>query len=177
MQEIELKFLNIDIEKTRDDLRKIGAQQVFGSTLFKETYYELPGVENPKCSTIRIRVEGDKIFLNAKSRFKESAFRSVDEYEIPLNDFETGHAFLEVCGFEVVRRREKIREEWVKGDVVVEIDQYPRMAPYMEIEAESEEGLSDFMKLLGLDLTAGTNKTASDVISDAGLDPKNLLFD
>src|SRR5690606_7229751 len=99
-----------------------------------------------------------------------------NELEINVSDFETTLRLLETLGFKVFRRREKIREEWKLGTVKVEIDEYPRMLPYIEVEGQTRAAVDRFMKKMGISLEHASNATATEIVRGAGLDPDNLVF-
>ncbi len=50
------------------------------------------------------------------------------------------------------------------------------MQPYIEIEASNKKHAIEFLKKIGFDITYTTNKTATEVIRHAGLNPDNLVF-
>jgi adenylate cyclase class 2 len=174
-KEIEVKVLNIDPVKLRKNLKKMGAVQVFPPTLFREIYWESPAEERIY-SSFRLRLEGKKSFLTLKIKKEDRHFEVRDEFEVEVGDFSMALKILELAGFKIFREREKRREEYRIGTIKVEIDEYPKMRPYMEIEASSKKDALTFLKQLGFPLKYTTNRTATEVIQDAGLDPNRLLF-
>ncbi|OGZ69226.1 MAG: hypothetical protein A3D44_00875 [Candidatus Staskawiczbacteria bacterium RIFCSPHIGHO2_02_FULL_42_22] len=61
-------------------------------------------------------------------------------------------------------------------DWYFDIDQYPNVPPYLEIEGKSEEHLREGMKLLGLDNNRTSNKGERILIKEMGLDWYNMKF-
>lgn len=174
-KEIEVKILNIDQKKLKKSLKELGARRVFGRTLFHEIYLESPSKER-RYSSFRLRSEGKKNFLTLKLKKDDLAFEIRDEFEMEIKDFEIALKILQLAGFKVFRQREKLREEYVLENVKIEIDEYPMMMPYMEIEAPSKKIMKNFLKKFNFSFKYTTNRTATEIIQNAGLNPDNLLF-
>lgn len=175
-REVEVKVLNVDQKKLRKNLKKMGAKRVFSPTLFQEIYWESPAEERVY-SSFRLRSEGKKSFLTLKLKKEDREFEIRDEFEVEVADFQMIAKILQLAGLKIFRRREKLREEYLVGNIKVEIDEYPRMMPYMEIEATSKLAVRNFLEELGFPLRYSTKRTATEIIRDAGLNPDNLLFD
>ncbi len=171
-KEVELKILNINPTKTRKILRALGAKKTMPSTLLRELYFR----GNGNFSSLRLRSEGKKQYLTLKTKQEDKKFNIRMEHQIEVSDFDMTKKILELLGYTVFRQREKLREHYELPKVHIEIDQYPHMMPYMEIEAPSKKIAEDFIKKFGFPLSLTTNKTASEIIQDAGLNPDNLCF-
>lgn len=174
-REVEVKVLNIDPVKLRRSLRKFGAVRVFPPTVFREIYWESPSEER-KYSSFRLRSEGKKTFLTLKMKKEDQHFEIRDEFEVEVGSFSMTVKILELAGFKIFREREKRREEYRIGAIKIEIDEYPKMKPYMEIEACTKKDILALLKQLGFPLKHTTNRTATEIIRDAGLDPEHLVF-
>ena len=174
-KEVEIKILNIDPRKLRVSLKKLRGVQVLKRTFMREFYFESPTKER-LYSSFRLRAEGQKSFLTLKLKKEDKKFSIRNEYEVEVSDFKTARSILELAGFKVFRKREKKRESYRVGHVRIEIDEYPKMRPYMEIEASSKEKIEKFLKKMGFNLEHATKKAATEVIRDAGLNPDNLTF-
>lgn len=175
-KEIELKILNIDRKKFIASLKKVGAKQILKPTLMCEVYLDSPAQERVY-SSFRLRDEGKRIFLTLKLKKEDKKFQIRDEFEVEVSDFDTTKKILELAGFKIFRQREKLREEYRLGKIKIEIDEYPKMKPYTEIEAPSKDELERFLKKLEFPIKYTTNKTATEILKDAGLNPDNLLFE
>jgi adenylate cyclase class 2 len=174
-KEIEIKILNVDRKKVTALLRKLGGRQVMRPTLMREVYWESPAPER-RYSSFRLRSEGKETRLTLKLKKDDRDFLVRDEYETAVGDFGAAWQILELVGFKVFRQREKIREEYRVGRVKVEIDEYPRMRPYLEIEAHSKKDAESLLKKLGFSLDLASSETATEIIKRAGLNPDSLLF-
>lgn len=174
-REVEVKILNIDPKKLRRSLKKLGATQVFKPTIFREIYWKSP-LQKWIYSSFRLRSEGKRNFLTLKIKKDDKHFEIRDEFEIEVGDFSTTIKILELAGFKIFRQREKRREEYKIGNIKIEIDEYPLMKPYMEIEASNKKEAEGFLKELGFPLEYTTNRTATEIIRDSGLNPDQLFF-
>jgi adenylate cyclase class IV len=99
--EIEAKFLNIDVEKTRAKLQEIGAILEYPERLMKRTTYDLKNKSLRKEKAwVRVRDEGSgKITLSYKKLVDRSIY-GTKEITVDVSSFETICNFLEACGFE-----------------------------------------------------------------------------
>ncbi|MCX6784523.1 MAG: CYTH domain-containing protein [Candidatus Komeilibacteria bacterium] len=177
-KEVEIKILNIDKKKIKSLLKKSGAKQILKPNLMKEMYLESPAHER-LYSAFRLRSEGKKNFLTLKLKkgTRESKkFQVRDELEVEIGDFNTAKKIIQLAGFKIFRKREKIREKYKLNKSEIEIDEYPKMKPYLEIETSSAKEMSYLIKILGISLKYATNKTATEIIRGAGLNPDNLFF-
>jgi len=174
-KEIEVKILNIDKASIGKTLKKLGAIKILKPTLMRELYWE-SSAKKRLYSSFRLRSEGNDNFLTIKLKKEDNNFEIRDEFEVAVGDFGKTKKILELAGFKVFRQREKVREEYKLGKTKIEIDQYPNMNPYLEIEGSSKKEVEKFLKKLGFSLKYTTNRTATEVIRDAGLDPNFLFF-
>lgn len=147
-QELEAKFIDVDKEKLQRQLLELGAEKIFSERLLRRCVYNLP-VEK-KGAWARVRDEGDKVTMTYK-RFTEARIDGVEEVELTVNDFDTARAFLKSLGLtekayqETKRMRYKIAED----DVEFDIDTWPGLSPWLEIEGTSAEIVKKYAKLLG----------------------------
>src|SRR5690606_29061918 len=89
--EIEVKFINIDIDKMRERLKSIGAELEQPMRLMRRALIEEPH-HRADNSFLRIRDEGDKTTLTLKRKTKpdnETTIDSTHELETTVGDFDT----------------------------------------------------------------------------------------
>jgi adenylate cyclase class 2 len=83
----------------------------------------------------------------------------------------------EELGLEKYAHQEKDRTTFTFKDWQFDIDQYPKMPPFMEIEGKSEEHLKEAMQLLGLENNRTYAKGERTLIQEVfGLDWYNMKF-
>ena len=156
MEEIEVKFLNIDPEKIEEKLKDIGAEKVF-EKIYKRKVFDYPDLRFDKREAwIRLRDEGDKITLTFKQRIGVKTHdgtindKSMEETQIEVNDFEKTAKFLTKIGFIEKFLEENKRIRYQLDDIEFDIDFWPQLEPYLEIEAPSWEKVDEAIKLLDL---------------------------
>lgn len=178
MKEIEVKILNVDLQGIKKAFKTLGAKSVLKPTLFEEWYFEIPGVKEKerKFYSLRLRAEGKKNILTAKLQKEDQRYHVNEEVEIEVSDIKRTRTLLILLGFHVFRQREKIRETYQFESVKIVIDKYPGIRPYIEIESLKKGAILSFIQKLGYSAKDTTNKTATEVIKEAGLNPDRLFF-
>ncbi len=157
MEEIEVKFLNIDPVKIEKKLRDIGAEKV-GDFSYRRRVFDYPDWRlDKKGSWLRLRDEGDRVTLSFKQRLGMAGKGSdgndsgMEETEIIVNDFVTTAQLILKLGFIEKHYAENKRTRWVKDGVEFDIDTYPALEPYLEIEALTWTKIDEAIAWLGLD--------------------------
>lgn len=151
--EIEVKFVDVDIDDVRQRLRSNGAHLEHAMRAMRRAL-----IEEPQHSAgnmfIRIRDEGDKTTLCLKKKLKsleESTIDSTYEIETTVGDFDTAIELFKVAGWDYTTYQESKRETWMMDSVEVVIDEWPWINPYIEIEGESEDAVRSAAQKLGFD--------------------------
>lgn len=151
--ELEVKFLDVDIDDMRVRLKKAGATLEQPMRLMKRALIEEPHHYSNN-SFIRIRDEGDKITLTLKRRHQRDNATTIDntsEIEVEVSDFDATVELFKEAGWEYKTFQESKRETWKLGDVEVVIDEWPWTKPYIEIEGKTEDDVKVVAKMLGFD--------------------------
>jgi adenylate cyclase class 2 len=149
--EIEVKFLDIDIDDIRARLGEVGAVLEQPMRLMRRVLIE---EEHHKAnrSFIRIRDEGDKTTLTFKRRAlpdEATTINSTSELETTVGDFDTTVEIFAEAGWEYITFQESKRETWKLGSVEIVIDEWPWLKPMIEIEASSEQDVQATAEKLG----------------------------
>ncbi len=181
-EEIEAKFLNININDIEQKLKETGATKV-GEYFQKWTTFDYPDWRLDKEGAwIRLRDEGNgEISLSFKkrlgmiSREGNTNDQGMQEIEIKVNDFEKTSLIFKAMGFAVKHYAEKKRIRWAKQDVEFDIDIYPELEPYIEIETTSWEKIESEAKLIGLNYEDKKIFSANQVYAMKGIDVGKLL--
>jgi adenylate cyclase class 2 len=147
--EIEAKFTNIDKEKIREKLKSVGAVLIAEERLMRRRNFDNPYLEK-KRAWVRVRDEGDKIVLSYKE-LQSQTLHGMKELLIEVNDFDKMSELLNSIGITAKNYQETFRESWILGKAQIDIDTWPWIRPFIEIEGESEEAVKGAAKLLDLD--------------------------
>ena len=155
MEEIEVKFLNIDPDLIENRLKEIGAKKIF-ERFYKRKAFDYPDLKLDKAGAwIRLRDEGDKITLAFKQRIgmaadAKSNDKGMEEIEVEVDDFEKTANLLLKAGFIEKHYAENKRIRYQLDDIEFDIDFFPQIEPYLEIEAPSWERINEAISLLKL---------------------------
>lgn len=156
--EIEAKFLHVDHDQIRKRLRAAGASCAQTMRLMRRKNYDYPDgrLSSSFNGWVRVRDEGDKITLSYK-QLNDRTLLGTKEVSLTVDSFEAADAFLRSIGLEVNSYQETKRESWVLGDVQVELDEWPWIDPFIEIEGPNEAAVHEVATRLGFDVTAAVH--------------------
>ena len=155
--EIETKVLEVDKARIMERLLAVGAEKTQETRLAVD-WYRLKGVKegnDPWFLRVRSNSEGShEVTWKATSEIigisrKHKEINFLIEEPEKLSDL-----FLEI-GLEKYAHQEKNRLSFSLKKYNFDIDTYPGMPPYLEIESDSEESIKKAIELLGLE----NNKT------------------
>ena len=101
---------------------------------------------------IRLRETNGKVTLTIKhiSGLTNDGLQNVKETEIEVPSLEVGNQLLEELGLAYRNYQEKRRITYLVDGIEVDIDFWPMIPPYMEIEAETKEEIDAIIKKLDL---------------------------
>lgn len=152
-KEIEVRFLEINKDELAAKLHELGAVD-HGEDLLDERVIFDKDLEWQKAAKfMRLRTKGGKTTLAYKDR-RDPHQPSVDgteEIEFDVSDPELAQALLSRLGYELFRYQQKKRHSFSLGTVHVDIDTWPKIPTYVELEGESEDDLKTAAAALGLD--------------------------
>ena len=164
--EYEAKVLDVDPgAKHREILDKGGAP--IGAYEQRRYVYDITPGDHTKW--IRLRDDGDKVTLTVK-QIAHDGIDGTHEEEVEVDDFEATNALLELMGFKAKAYQENRRESYVLDGARLEVDQWPLIPPYMEIEAESKEEVERIASLLGYSEDQLTGENTTKVYARYGID-------
>ncbi len=138
--------------KLRKQLKKLGAKLIFKERKYIRKTFDLPkGVEIDEEGSkwIRLRTDGTTATLTLK--ISTSKINNIKEIDILVDDFEKASEFLKMTGFTQRNLQENFRERWTLNGVEIDIDTWPLIDPYVEIEGHNEDEVKKTFKLLKFD--------------------------
>jgi len=128
MEEIEVKFLNIDPKETEKKLKEAGAEKVFDK-VYRRKVFDYPDLRlNDRGAYLRLRDEGDKITLTFKQRLGVKSHdgktndEGMEEIEIKVSDFEKTAELLTKMGLKEKFYEENRRIRHQLDDIEFDID-------------------------------------------------------
>ncbi|MEN8809653.1 MAG: class IV adenylate cyclase [Desulfobacterales bacterium] len=148
--EIEVKF---HWQDTTNLQREIAATGAVSRGRFFETNYRFDDSNDSllkNASLLRLRHDDcARLTFKAKPRQTDTQFKTYQEYEVIVSDFETMTRILERLGYRRRQVYEKWRETFVLDDTLLCIDTMP-FGNFLEIEG-TREAITQFAARLGFD--------------------------
>lgn len=181
MQEREVKFLGIDVADVERRLADIGAKMM-GEYFQRWIVFDYADRRlDAERAWVRLRNEGDgkttpsfKQRLGVKAGDGSVNDEGMEEIETEVSDFDaTAQLFLKI-GLVEKHRGEKKRRRWTHDGIVFDIDTYPELVPYLEIEADTWEQVDQGIGLLELDPDEKRIFSATQVYAMSGVDTGKL---
>jgi adenylate cyclase class 2 len=167
--EIEAKWLDINKDKFRKILKESGATLVTSERSMTRKVFDFPDKQLYSIGGwVRVRNEGNIVTMSYK-QLNNRTVTGTKEAMVIVNDFNAACSFLKSIGLESKSTQETRRESWKLGNNEIEIDTWPWIPSFVEIESSSEIELSKTAQLLGLDFKLalyGSVETAYQAIYD-----------
>lgn len=137
--EREIKFPGAELEKLRERLLDLEAERV-GPPAFEDNWILDRGSELIDSGRIlRLRTDGGRARLTFKGPMRlEGNVKVREEREIEISAADEAMKLFENLGYQVVRRYQKVREEWHLGGVTIALDHTP-IGDFAEFEGDGAE--------------------------------------
>lgn len=155
-EEIEVVFLEVDKIILEKKLLSLGVKKV-NEFFYKHSSFDFPDYRLDKDNSwIRLRDEGDDVILAFKKRLGVTSQdgstndEGMEEIEVRVDDYNQTKIFLGKLGLIEKHEAEKRRTRWKKENIIFDIDTWPEIPTYLEIEAPSWDKIDDAIKLLEL---------------------------
>lgn len=179
MHEIETKVLGVDVEKVKQKLNSLGAREIKSTRLFVDWYCVPEAKEGDHPWYLRVRKTSDgKSEITWKSLAKHVGnTRQSQEINIDVSDFEKAKSLLEAIGLVHYAHQEKDRTTFTYQKWNFDLDKYPKMPAYLEIEGNSEEHVKEAIKILELESHEAISEGETKLIREKyGLDWNDMRF-
>lgn len=166
MKELELKFLEIDKVAIVKKLETVGARLLVDGVL-KTVYFDTPDGKIKKANELlRLRTFGDKLELCFKENMKiEDGCKVYDETEVYVSDFDPMVKILEYLGYFPAISYEKKRTEYILADgTKFEIDEFPGVPVFVEVEAVSSRRIEEIAATFDLNKYEKTHLTGEELL-------------
>lgn len=182
-QEVECKFLDVEVSALTARLNALGAKKLF-TELFRRSVFDFPGWPlDTKGACLRVRDEGSRVTASYKQRLgvkTEGNDDGMREVEIVVDDFDHACELFRSLGMESKFYEENRRTQYLLDGVEVCIDEWPLIPPYVELEGTSWEALETLAQKLGFDWEERKIYSTNQIYDQYGFkeqDYKILTFD
>lgn len=162
--EYEVRVLEIDKEQIEKRLKELGAEFKWDKIQRRYVYDFIPRIDG---KWIRLRTNGEKTTLTIKN-LVSSKIDGTQELEVEVDNFERCHLILKELGYEPKGYQENRRIQYMLNGVEVDIDFWPLIPTYIEIEGPSEEAVYKTLEALGFDKSAAVTRDVEGVYLDYG---------
>lgn len=172
--EYEVKVLEIDHNKMVEKLERLGAIKKIDALQEGYIYDVIPKNDH---QWLRLRTNGEKNTLTLKS-LQAKTIDGMKEIEIEVSDFYETHKLLENIGFHNKGFQQNKRVQYILDGVEIDLDHWPLIPEYMEIEGDSEESVDKMLELLDVDKEKIVTLDVTSIYKHYGFEePDNLSFD
>lgn len=138
--EYEAKILDIEVEGFTGRIRSIGGEAV------------------------------DSRIMRRYKHIKHDGIDGTEEYEVEVDSFEETHELLGTLGFTAKAYQENLRNSFELDGARLELDVWPRIPAYLEIEASSKAEVIRIARLLGYTEDQLTGENTTKVYARYGID-------
>lgn len=142
MNEIEVKILEINKEELISKLENLWAIKTFEWDIENEFY------ENSDWKRIRLRKIWWKNIMTFKVKQESENMKSNMEYEVEFVEYETFKIILENIWFKFYAKTYKKRISYHLWDITFDIDDFPGIPTFVEVEAQNEQDVKKWIELL-----------------------------
>lgn len=118
----------------------------------------------------------EKTTLTIKHILKDnnSNIQQMQETEIEVSSFEETNELLEKLGFSYRSYQEKRREKYILNEHEIDIDTWPKLSPYIEIEGKDKNDIENILSILGYSFKDTISCTVDEIYKKIGLDVNNM---
>ena len=158
------------------DILKLNKKEiikVLNDKIFKESIKKLK--INPN-KWIRLRKSNKKVELTSKHIIEKSSkkFQEVHEVEFSVSDFNEANKFLESIGICKRSYQEKRRYSYTYKDAEIEVDIWPMIDPYLEIECDNDYTIKEIIDLLELNDKKIVSINTEELYKNIGIDINSI---
>lgn len=168
--EYEVRILEIDHEDVIKRLEALGAEFIFDS-MQKRYVYDVKPVQPNKWIRLRQNQDGTTLTI------KDLSAKTIDgtkEIEIKVDDFDTTNELLEELGYFNRGFQENRRVQYRLDGVEIDLDKWPLIPEYLEIEGHNEEEVYRTVERLGFSKDDIVTLDVSSIYTHYGYDGESL---
>ena len=169
--EYEVRILNVDKDLIIERLSSLHASYEWDRIQKRYVYDFIPKQDS---KWIRLRTNGDVTTLTIKN-LVSSTIDGTQELEVVVSDFDRCNLILKELGYEAKGYQENRRIQYNLNGVEIDIDSWPMIPTYLEIEGASEEAVYNAVKALGFSLDDCTTRDVDGIYRDYGINLENIF--
>ncbi len=164
--EYEARFLEIDKSALVEKLRSFGAEDQ-GEILLKETiFYDVAGTWQENGRLVRVRTKNNDETTVTFKHHRSQAIDGALEVEFHADNAASVEEFLAQINLAPSRWQEKMRHTFILDGVTIDIDTWPQIPTYVEIEGESEHAIQQTTLKLGFNWQDAVYEDARNILEN-----------
>jgi len=144
--EIEATFVEINKDELRAKLKNAGAKLIKPETLMRRIVFAVG-----EHDFTRVRDEGNRVVLTYKNHFSDT-LTGTEEINVEVSNYEDTIAILKASGLRAKSDEDSYRETWELDGVEIDLDTWPWIPSYVEIEGPTVESVETVSQQLGFDM-------------------------
>ena len=157
--EYEVRFLEIDKNEILKKLKVLKAKEMGDWFQIRKTY----DLINPQPNSwIRLRTNGTKTTLTIKE-INSAKIDGTKESEVVVDNFNEMDNILTKIGLKARNYQENRRHQFNYKGTEIDIDTWPLIPTYLEIEGQNENIIKEVCSDLGLDYNESTTMDVTDI--------------
>lgn len=158
------ELLSLEISKLIEFLNKEEVKEFFSQ------------FHNNDKKWIRLRQTNDEVTLTVKHILadNESNIQQMLETEMKVPSIEEANNLLEALGFAFKSFQEKTRKTYVIAGYEIDIDTWPMLNTYMEIEGKDKQDLEKILNILGYKWEDTISCTVDEIYKQNGIDSLSM---
>lgn len=164
--EYEVRILEIDVEKVISKLEDLKATKEWDCVQKRYVYDFIPKLDS---KWIWLRTNGKKTTLTIKN-VVTSKIDGTQELEVEVDNFDRCHLILKELGYEAKAFQENRRVQYIINGVEVDIDYWPQIPTYLEVEGASEEAVYNIVEALGFTKDDCTSLDVDSIYKSYGIE-------
>ena len=168
--EYEVRVLEINHDEMVKKLEILGAEFKFEALQQRYIYDVKPKKDN---KWIRLRTDGEKTTLTIKD-LQAKTIDGTKELEIIVDDFDKTNAILEELGYKNRGSQQNKRTQYILDGVEIDLDRWPLIPEYMEIEGPSVEAVEETLTKLGINKDDVVTLDVASIYDHYGFDGEHL---
>ena len=195
LEKLKLLFFELDnliTEKDKEKLRMIIGEDNTSCLCLKDNIMDyldnrrfvnfIKKYHNNSKKWIRVRQTNDKTTIAVKHILADNGtgIQQMQETEIEVPSIKEANGLLEALGYSYKSYQEKERITYVLDGYELDIDTWPGIPTYVEVEGKSEADLENILKKLDYTMTDTVSCTADEIYEKYGLsmfDSRELKFE
>ncbi|MGN1372008.1 MAG: class IV adenylate cyclase [Candidatus Coprovivens sp.] len=168
--EYEVRILEINHDEMVKKLESLGAEFKFEALQQRYVYDLKPKQDN---KWIRLRTDGKKTTLTIKD-LQAKTIDGTKELEIVVDDFAKTNQVLEELGFKNRGFQQNKRTQYILDGVEIDLDRWPLIPEYIEIEGSSVKDVEQTLTKLGIDKKDIITLDVASIYDHYGFDGEHL---